>query len=147
MLVYMLQESIREIRAAEGKEKLKKDAVYRQAMNNISSRDNTQEEHPDMAQEDAAKNGHGNMAGISVNRNGESFKMANIAEVKLNFSEEEKKAWTGKVRPSCAVKPMIKAPKPSATVKPFIKSEGLGEDDSQEKGEKKRSCRIWNRYF
>jgi len=90
-----------------------------------------------IAPQDAAKNVQGNMAGISVIRNGESFKMANIAEVKLNFSEEEKKAWTGKVRPSCAVKPMIKAPKPSATVKPFLKSEGLGEDESLEKGEAK----------
>ena len=55
----------------------------------------------------------------------------------MNFSEEEKKSWTGKVRPSCAVKPMIKAPKPSATVKPFLKSEGLVEDESLEKGEAK----------
>eukprot|EP00090_Calanus_glacialis_P012504 TRINITY_DN21085_c0_g1_i1.p1 TRINITY_DN21085_c0_g1~~TRINITY_DN21085_c0_g1_i1.p1 ORF type:complete len:1287 (-),score=515.73 TRINITY_DN21085_c0_g1_i1:63-3923(-) len=90
-----------------------------------------------IAPHDAVKNSQGNMAGISVIRNGESFKMANIAEVKLNFSEEEKKAWTGKVKPSCAVKPMLKAPKPSATVKPFLKSEGICEDDRLEKGEGK----------
>jgi len=86
---------------------------------------------------DAGKNGQGNTTGISVIRNGESFKMANIAEVKLNFSEEEKKVWSGKVKPSCAVKPMLKAPKPSATVKPFIKSEGICEEDQLEKGEGK----------
>jgi len=90
-----------------------------------------------IAPQDAGKNGPGNMTGISVIRNGESFKMANIAEVKLNFSEEEKKLWSGKVKPSCAVKPMLKAPKPSATVKPFIKSEGICDEDQLEKGEGK----------
>jgi len=90
-----------------------------------------------IAPQDAGKNGPGNMTGISVIRNGESFKMANIAEVKLNFSEEEKKLWSGKVKPSCAVKPMLKAPKPSATVKPFIKSEGICDEDQMVKGEGK----------
>merc|ERR1719357_1287143 len=83
-----------------------------------------------LAPSDNSKNGHANMAGISVIRNGEQFKMANIAEVKFNFSEEDKKSYTGKVKPSCAVKPMLKAPKPSATVKPFLKSEGISEEDA-----------------
>jgi len=90
-----------------------------------------------IAPPDADKTGQGSMAGISVIRNGESFKMSSIAEVKLNLSEVERKAWAGKVKPSCAVKPMLKAPKPSATVKPFLKSEGICEDVRLGKGEEK----------
>ena len=79
-----------------------------------------------IAPHNAANPGVAKMAGISVIKNGESFKMENIAEVKLNMNgDDEKKANTNWEKPSCAVKPMLKAPKPSATVKPFMKSEGI----------------------
>lgn len=69
------------------------------------------------------RNGVEGSSGISVIRNGESFKLANIAEVKLNFED------TVRVRPkpSCVVKPIVKPVqvKPSATVRPLNIQEAL----------------------
>jgi hypothetical protein len=65
-------------------------------------------------------------AGISVIRNGESFNLANIAEVKLNFDESLRTLSPGRLathnKPSCAVRPMMKpvTVKPLATVRPLI---------------------------
>ena len=77
-----------------------------------------------------------NGAGISVIKNGESFKMANIAEVKLNFDDSSR---VPRSKPSCAVKPIVKASptKPSATVRPLnIQEALLKEKETEEK------CRI-----
>jgi hypothetical protein len=67
-------------------------------------------------------------AGISVIRNGESFNLANIAEVKLNFDESMLRKQASPARPgkpSCAVRPMMKAlpMKPLATVRPLMQAE------------------------
>jgi hypothetical protein len=68
-------------------------------------------------------------AGISVIRNGESFNLANIAEVKLNFDESLRTLSPGRLathnKPSCAVRPMMKpvTVKPLATVRPLMQNE------------------------
>jgi len=54
-------------------------------------------------------------SGLSVIKNGESFRMANIAEVKLNLDDSSRPP----AKPSCAVKPILKPTKPSATVRPL----------------------------
>ena len=69
------------------------------------------------------------VAGVSVIKSEENSKVSSLmssGDVKT-FSEDEKK-----VKPSCAVKPIVKGPKPSATVKPFVKSEGITEFDKGE---------------
>ena len=78
----------------------------------------------------SGKGGAGGLSGLSVIKNGEAFKMNSVAEMKMNLTEEEKKAWS---KPVQAVRPMQKAPKPSATVKPFVKSEGITEMEEQAK--------------
>ena len=78
----------------------------------------------------SGKGGAGSLTGLSVIKNGEAFKMASVAEMKMNLSEDERKAWS---KPVQAVRPMPKAPKPSATVKPFVKSEGISEMEGKVK--------------
>ena len=76
-----------------------------------------------------SKNDSSKVAGISVIKNDETAKVNSLnssGDVKA-FSEDEKK-----VKPSCAVKPILKGPKPSATVKPFVKSEGIMEFEVSE---------------
>ena len=50
--------------------------------------------------------------------------MTQVGEGKIVTGDDDRK-----VKPSCAVKPMLKGPKPTANVKPFIKSEGIVEVD------------------
>ena len=70
------------------------------------------------------------VAGISLIKNQEYLKLTNpsVAESKVNTTSDEDK----KVKPSCAVKPMLKGPKPTANVKPFIKTEGLVDVDKSD---------------
>ena len=70
-------------------------------------------------------------SGISVIRNGESFKLANIAEVKLNFDDSSR---IPRSKPSCAVKPIVKPVpvKPSATVRPLNIQEALLKEKTDE---------------
>ena len=70
-----------------------------------------------------SKNEVRNIAGVSSIKR-EDFIRSPPSKGDLKNSLEEDK----KVKPSCAVKPMLKGPKPSATVKPFIKTEGLLEE-------------------
>ena len=70
-----------------------------------------------------SKNEVRNIAGVSSIKR-EEFIRSPPSKGELKNSLEEDK----KVKPSCAVKPMLKGPKPSATVKPFIKTEGLLEE-------------------
>ena len=61
-----------------------------------------------------------NVAGVSVIGDSVVDLTKSCSNGKLeNIESEEKKS----IKPSCAVKPMVKDPKPSATVKPFIKTE------------------------
>ena len=70
-------------------------------------------------------------SGISVIRNGESFKLANIAEVKLNFDDSARI----RSKPSCVVKPIVKPvqAKPSATVRPLNIQEALLKEKEENK--------------
>ena len=73
------------------------------------------------------------IAGISVIRNGEPFKMNSISDVKINFDDSPRGPRS---KPSCAVKPILKASpaKPSATVRPLnIEEALLKEKEAQER--------------
>ncbi len=87
-------------------------------------------------------------AGISVIRNGESFNLANIAEVKLNFDESLRTLSPGRLathnKPSCAVRPMMKpvTVKPLATVRPLMQNESQLSADADKGAEQQQQLGL-----